>query len=322
MRHILGLVIVACAVAWGARASASELTVQLGWVHHPSFAGFYIAEDEGYYAAEGLNVTFVPGGPGVDAAGPVISGGSDIGMAWSDAVLQHRAAGAPIVALAAIYRRSPVTFFSLPEANIRHPRDFIGQRVRATPDLIPALSFLMGHFGIEPSAYQVLPLPSDPELVLQGAADVWGAYVTGLPAQIEARGLTLNHIYPQDYGFRAYARVIFATEETVRTRRADLVGFLRASMRGWLNAIANHANLAPFVQRRTQAFSDDEIRRMFAVIVPLVHTGQDQIGWMTRDDWQTAATVLEPMNPALAGLDVDALFDLSLLQEAYGGWPR
>jgi NitT/TauT family transport system substrate-binding protein len=222
MRHILGLVIIACAMAWGARASATDLTVELGWVDHPSFAGFYVAEDEGYYSAEGLTVAFVPGGPGIDAVEPVISGRSDVGMAWSDAILQHRAAGAPIVALAAIYRRSPVTFFSLPDANIRHPRDFVGRRIRATPDLIPALTFLMGHFGIDPSAYQVLPLPSDPDLVLEGAADVWGAYVTGLPAQIEARGLILNHVYPQDYGFRAYARVIFATEETVRTRRHDV----------------------------------------------------------------------------------------------------
>jgi hypothetical protein len=38
MRHILGLVIVACAVAWGAKASASELTVQLGWVQEMSRA--------------------------------------------------------------------------------------------------------------------------------------------------------------------------------------------------------------------------------------------------------------------------------------------
>ena len=221
-----------------------------------------------------------------------------------------------------MFRRSPVTFFSLPDLNIRHPRDFVGRKIRATPDLLPALSFLMDRFGIERSAYEIIPLPSNPQMVADRGADVWGAYVTGLPAQIEARGETLNHVYPQDYGYQAYARVIFATEETVRTRRADLVGFLRASMRGWQLAIANQSIVVPHVRARTRTFSDQEIRQMFAVTVPLVHTGRDRIGWMSHEDWSATIANLAPANPALATLDVEAVFDLSLLREAYGESPR
>lgn len=305
-----------------ASALASDLTVQLGWVDHPSFAGFYVAADQGYFADEGLSVRLVPGGPGYDSVDAVASGAAAIGMAWGDALLEKRAAGVPVVALAAIYRRSPVTFFSLPDLNIRHPRDFVGKRIRATPDLLPALRFLMDRFGIASSAYEIVSLPSDPTQVMQGDVDIWGAYVTGLPAQLEARGRSLNHVYPQDYGYRAYARVIFATEEAIRSRRADLVGFLRASMRGWQWAIANHQAVVPYVRRRTTEFSDEEIRQMFAVTIPLVHTGQDRVGWMSRDDWAASAGLLVNAIPAVAGLDLDTLFDLSLLREAYSGAAR
>ena len=61
---------------------------------------------------------------------------------------------------------------------------------------------------------------------------------------------------------------------------------------------------------------------MFAVTVPLVHTGRDRIGWMSHEDWSATIANLAPANPALATLDVEAVFDLSLLREAYGESPR
>lgn len=38
------------------------VTVQLSWVHQAEFAGLYAAEQQGYFAEEGIAVTFIEGG--------------------------------------------------------------------------------------------------------------------------------------------------------------------------------------------------------------------------------------------------------------------
>ncbi len=42
-------------------ASAEDVTLQLKWVTQAQFAGYYVAEAQGFYEEEGLNVTIKPG---------------------------------------------------------------------------------------------------------------------------------------------------------------------------------------------------------------------------------------------------------------------
>ena len=58
-----------------ARRPPDQVTVQLKWVHQAQFAGFYLAQERGYYAEEVIEATFVEGGPGIDIVGQVITGG-------------------------------------------------------------------------------------------------------------------------------------------------------------------------------------------------------------------------------------------------------
>jgi ABC-type nitrate/sulfonate/bicarbonate transport system substrate-binding protein len=47
-------------------APLEPVTVQLKWTHQAQFAGFYAADQNGYYAEEGLEVAFAQGGSYVD----------------------------------------------------------------------------------------------------------------------------------------------------------------------------------------------------------------------------------------------------------------
>ena len=45
--------------------AADKVTIQLKWVTQAQFAGYYVAQEKGYYKAEGLDVTIKPGGPDI-----------------------------------------------------------------------------------------------------------------------------------------------------------------------------------------------------------------------------------------------------------------
>lgn len=68
---LLVLTVTACAPAATPTPSPTPITVQLGWTHQSNFfSGFYAADQLGYYAAEGLAVSFMEGGPNISNLPP------------------------------------------------------------------------------------------------------------------------------------------------------------------------------------------------------------------------------------------------------------
>ena len=47
-------------------------TLQLKWLHHFQFAGYYAALEKGFYREAGLDVTIVEGGPDVEVEKEVL----------------------------------------------------------------------------------------------------------------------------------------------------------------------------------------------------------------------------------------------------------
>ena len=64
---------------WGTLAQAADdVTLQLKWVTQAQFAGYYVAQDQGFYEAENLNVTINPGGPDIAPPQVLAGGGADL----------------------------------------------------------------------------------------------------------------------------------------------------------------------------------------------------------------------------------------------------
>lgn len=107
-----------------------EVSVRLKWVHQTQFAGIYMAEKNGYYAAENLDVTIEP----VDyeqmlSAEKVTQGKNTFGIGSADEVLVARSQGMPVRAIAVIYRINPLVYMSLGNTELRTPQDLIGKKI-------------------------------------------------------------------------------------------------------------------------------------------------------------------------------------------------
>ncbi len=81
-----GLLIFGCGRSQPPKAP-DEVKLQLKWLHQAQFAGFYMAQEKGYYAKENIKVTFLEGGQDVDIAGSVISGKADFGVVSPEEIL-------------------------------------------------------------------------------------------------------------------------------------------------------------------------------------------------------------------------------------------
>jgi NitT/TauT family transport system substrate-binding protein len=313
---MLSLLLAACSPVEPA-AEPEPITLQLSWQHQPNFAGFYFAAQNGDYAAEGLEVSFLEGGPGVDTVTPVVAGAAQFGALPADTLLLARADGQPVKAIATIYRRSPVVYISLAEAGITRPQDFVGKTIRVTTNLIPSLRAMTARVGVTPDQYTEVVLPSDLEQFASGEVSVWGAFIDGLAVQAQQAGHELNIIYPDDYGVHFYSYSLFTTDDLI-ANNPDLVGrFLRATLKGWTYAIEHPLEVGQVVAKYKPEADIELDNKRFAVMIPLVNTGEDYIGWMKPEIWAGMESTLREQGVLTQALDVAQVYSMQFLQEIY-----
>jgi len=113
-------------LAFSAQA-ADKVTIQLKWVTQAQFAGYYVAQDKGYYKAEGLDVTTKPGGPDIAPPQVIAGGGADVIIDWMPSALASREKGLPLVNIAQVFNRSGMMLTCRKDSGIRSPSDFRGK---------------------------------------------------------------------------------------------------------------------------------------------------------------------------------------------------
>lgn len=314
---VLLVVLASCGVGAPSSAALVPVTVQLLWTHNAEFAGFYAADQLGYYADEGLAVTLWEGGPTVDYLTPIVDGSAQFGDAGADELLIARAAGKPVRAVATIYRRSPSAFVALADSGITRPQEFVGKTIRVTPQVATHFRAMMARVGISPDQYTVVNLPSEVALFASGQADVWSVYTNNFLVTLRQAGYELNVIYPDDYGVHFYADSIFTSDDLLAANPDLVRRFLRATLKGWMYAVEHPTEIGPLVVRYApQADPALETAKMTAAL-PLINTGEDQIGWMRPEVWAGMADTLHDQGVLAQPVPPTTAYTLQFLEEIY-----
>ena len=308
----------ACAPAAAPTRALTPVTVQLRWTHNAQFAGMYAAEQKGYYAAEGLAVTFVEGSGNLDFIQPVLDGNAQFSITNADSLVLARAENKPVRAIATIYRRSPTVYLTLAESGIKKPQDFVGKRIRAVPASTPMLHTMMARVGIAQNQYTEVNVAATLTPLYSGEVQVSAGFVTNEVLTAQAAGYKLNIIYPDDYGIHFYADTIFTTDDLV-AKNADLVRrFLRATLKGWTYAIENPAQVGALVQKYNVTADAALENAKMAASIPLVNTGEDYIGWMKPEIWAGMEKILREQGVLTKPVDVTQVYTMEFLKEIYG----
>lgn len=133
-RHIrrwtvaLGLLVVTGCGSSGDRPEPPlrSVTVVLDWTPNTNHTGLYLAKAQGAYAAAGLDVQIIePGQEG--GLGPVAAGAAEFAISYAEQLLPARAAGTPVVSVAAILTTNTSSLVAPGDRGITRPRDLEGK---------------------------------------------------------------------------------------------------------------------------------------------------------------------------------------------------
>ena len=194
--------------------------MQLKWHHQTQFAGMYVADAKGYYRAEGLDVRHREWKVGEKSPmEQVVNGSADFGITSQAQFLLEREKGARIVAIAAVYQRSPVAFFALKQVEHQAPARLRGQdhrlRARRTRSQLKAV---LKRFGVDVKQVTRAPYGFDLAPFYKGETLIWAGYAMNQPVDAKLAGHDVNIFFPDDYGVHGYDDILFASEDLLRRK--------------------------------------------------------------------------------------------------------
>lgn len=266
------------AFASGAQA-ADDVTLQLKWVTQAQFAGYYVAQAKGFYEAEGLNVTILPGGPDVAPTQVIAGGGADVVVDWMPSALAAREKGLPLVNIAQPFKSSGMMLTCLKESGITSPADFKGKTLGVWfgGNEYPFLNW-MNKLGLKTDGTDVTVLKQgfnvDPLLQKQAACVstmTYNEYWQVIDAGVKPEDLVTFKY--EDEGVATLEDGLYVMEEKLSDPAFEdkMVRFVRASMKGWKEAEANPDEAAMIVLENdaTGAQTETHQKRMMGEIAKL-----------------------------------------------------
>ncbi|MEC5161866.1 two-component system, sensor histidine kinase and response regulator [Janthinobacterium sp. CG_23.3] len=243
------------ALAWallagaGADAAATEkVTLQLRWRHQFQFAGYYAAQEQGYYRDAGLEVTLREMEPGADFSAAVLDGSAQYGVGNSS-VLLKRAAGRPLVVLAQVFQHSAAVLAVRHLENGQPRRDWAGSRVMLGPDSEELQAYLKQQ-GIALDTLRLERHSYNYDDLIGGKVDAISANIARAPYVLERGHVGYQLLAPRQAGIDFYGDNLYTTESELREHPARASAMREATLRGWTYALAHQGEIADLIRAR------------------------------------------------------------------------
>jgi NitT/TauT family transport system substrate-binding protein len=254
----------------------TKVSLRLKWLPQAQFAGYYVAQAKGYYAAEGLDLTINPGGPNVVAENLVASGSDTFGHGGGfESLLASRDKGLPLVGIGVLFQKTSFGFVTKKGSGITKLEDFRGKKVSTW--YTGAQFILRGMLaakGIAPG--DVIEVPQGVTMTPFISGEIPVATVTWfneLQTLYEQGMKDLLLFDPSEYGVVIPREVLIVTEETVTKNPALVQKFLRASLRGWKDAITNQKEAVDILMKVQPQLNRAHQENMIREVAKLVLWG-------------------------------------------------
>ena len=213
---------------------AVPMTMQSAWVNDAEFLGYFAALDLGFYANEGISLTYLSGGPDIIPEAQLISGRAQIALTTPDATIKAVLdEGAQFKIVGTQYQKNPIGVVSLVESGINEPADLVGRTLAVPAANLLTVEAMFRLNNIDADAVNIVPYQFDPTPLINGEVDATIDFTTNVPHNIRELGANPTSFLVYDYGFKTYNDTVVVTDDYLASNRDTIVGWLRASRAGW-----------------------------------------------------------------------------------------
>ncbi len=286
-----------------AKDQLEKVTMVLDWTPNTNHTGLYVAQAQGFFEEQGLDVDIIqPGDAGADQL--VASGKADFGISYQEGITLARTQGVPIVSIAAIIQHNTSGFAAPKEKGIASPKDFEGKTYGGwgSPIEKAVIETIMKADGGDVEKMAIINA-GDADFFTMTEKDVDFAWIyygwTGVEAEL--RGKDIDMIYLTDYSEKLdYYTPVLSTNEKMIDEKSDIVKKMVAAVaKGYEYAIENPEDAANILLVAAPDLSQDLVINSQKWLADKYQDDAEQWGvqkldvWKNYADWMTENGVLE-----------------------------
>ncbi len=315
------MTVAACSTTGGTAAP----TMQLNWVYDFAAAGPVLAEVDKYFAKTGAgDVQLQPGGSNIAPDPIVASGKALVGVSSPEVTAAANKGGANLKIVAATLQSNPYTVLSLAGDPIRRPQDLVGKTIAVEPTAMTPWRGFLAVNGIDPESVKTVPPNYDLSLLTTGKVDGYLAFVTNDEVTLKTKGVDYVSMPFDKNGYPSVGETIMVDESSLTSRRDEVKKLIHAVILGWQAAAADPSGTASvIVDHYGESLGltlDDQTAKLQAMAPLIIVPGTtNRVLQVTPD---RASATVESLRKAGVPVDVDGLFDLSIVDEIYAENPE
>ena len=310
----------------GTAALAQDLTpVTFGtnWVAQAEHGGFYQSVADGTYAACGLDVTILPGGPQVNNTALLLAGRIDFYMGGHLDAYFAVQEGLPLVNVMASFQKDPQVLMT-------HPgkvESFEGMKeaglTMIVQDAATYYEWMKAAYGFTDEVRQPYTFNSAP--FLANADSAQQGYLSSEPyAILQETGIEVDVWLIADAGYNGYSTTIQTKQETIDERPEVVQCFVEGSILGWYNYLyGDNAAANALILADNPDMTQDKIDFAIAAMIEngIVDSGDTLelgIGAMTEERSAEFYQNMVEAGVLPEGLEFAKAYDLSFINKGLG----
>lgn len=299
---LLILLLGVCAHAEQATAP-DKIKVRLQWWAQAQFAGILMAKEKGLYAAQGLDVDIIRGGPDKGLFDELYTGEAQFATAQlGDALLKlhPQESDGPVNVLQIVHRPN-TGILTRAADNLRVPEDLDGKNVSVWSGG-PAEKYLLSLSAqnIHPRLY---PQYSTINLFLQRAVSACSGMLFGDYVSAQLAGYTREELHfhrLDDLGWNIPEDGLYTMASTWRNHPDLVRRFVQATRDGWIAARNNPKEATEYIiqyrKMEHQGVSKVGNRLMLDEMLVSVFASDTPFACLTKESYATAVRLLEIQN--------------------------
>jgi NitT/TauT family transport system substrate-binding protein len=287
--------------------STTKVTAILGWYAEPARAGFYTAQDLGYYRSKGIDANLLAGAD-VSPEQVVGSGRAAFGLDDADAILQADAQGIPLVALMATYQNTGFIIVYHQGQPI-HGFQSLGNR---TAYIFPGAlwwQYIEKKYhlaGIHQVSYSgaLQPFIADPSAINQG-------YIGSEDVTLADKGIKASYLRVASSGYDPYSNVLFTTKAYLQAHPQVVKNFVQATVRGLASYKTDYKTVDKYMNQFNKGFPASAMDQNAVQQASYVYGGDAAthgIGYMTAQRWTQVANDLRYIGVLKKPVDISTVY--------------
>lgn len=242
-------------------------------------AAWYVALDKGYYKQAGLDVTIIPSQGTAQAIQSVESGAAQFAFSDVAGLVAARAnSHATAKMVAVIYQKAPYAIFSLRSgANLTKPEQLEGLEIASgagsfTQKVIEAF---MAERGLKPATVKFTNIDPAARVGMLASKNIKAieTFAMSKPGVVKAVGEQEAQMFLlADHGLKLYSNGILVREAYLKSNPEQVRGFVKASLEGWRDALADPKGAAEIVAKHIKGLDPEVTLQEIAIVNDLVAT--------------------------------------------------